>query len=132
MAHYAYVNNDNVVVQVIVGRDENDLPDGIESWEDYFNEKESSKGSGLRVLKTSYNTRGGEHLLGGTPFRKNYASIEGTYDSERDAFISPKPFESWVLEEETCLWIAPIPAPEDGKIYNWDEETGTWVDPEAS
>ena len=127
-----FLRADNVVVQVIVGRDEDDLPAEVQSWEDYFNEKEASRGSGLRVLKTSYNTHGGTHLLGGSPFRKNYASIEGTYDPERDAFISPKPFESWVLEEETCLWVAPIPAPEDGNIYDWDENSGTWINPEAS
>jgi hypothetical protein len=70
---------------------------------------------------------GGEHLLGKTPFRFNYAQPGYTYDPDRDAFIPPKPFESWVLDEATCLWVAPTPMPEDGETYEWDEETTSWV-----
>jgi hypothetical protein len=82
-------------------------------------------------VKTSYNTLGGKHLLGGTPLRKNYAGIGFTYDEGRDAFISPKPFDSWLLDEETCLWQSPVPYPTDGKDYDWDEQTLSWVEVEA-
>ena len=123
MAHYAFLDRNNVVVEVIVGRDEDDLPDGITSWEDYYGEFR-----GLRCLRTSYNTRNGEHLNGGTPFRGNYAGIGYTYDADRDAFIPPKPFESWLLNEDTCLWDAPTPYPSDGGFYIWDEPTLAWVE----
>ena len=84
MAHYAFVNDQNVVVAVIVGREENDLPDGITSWEDYYGEIR-----GLRCLRTSYNTRNGEHLTGGTPFRGTFAGISYTYDPAADEFVPP-------------------------------------------
>jgi hypothetical protein len=122
MAHYAYIDETNTVTQVIVGPDEGTEPEGIESWEDYF----SAKGKG-QSLRTSYNTLGGIHSNGGTPFRMNYAGIGFTYDEERDAFIPPKPFESWVLNEDTCLWVAPVAYPEDGETYTWNEESGAWV-----
>ena len=76
--------------------------------------------------QTSYNTRGGVHKLGGTPFRKNHASIGMTYDEDRDAFIPPKPFNSWTLNETTCQWEAPVVKPNDGQIYSWNEETQQW------
>ena len=76
--------------------------------------------------QTSYNTRGGVHKLGGTPLRKNYAGIGYIYDSQRDAFYSPKPFNSWTLNEETCLWEAPVAYPDDGQPYSWNEETKQW------
>tara|TARA_R110000765_G_scaffold276291_1_gene374442 strand:+ start:357 stop:749 length:393 start_codon:yes stop_codon:yes gene_type:complete len=76
--------------------------------------------------QTSYNTIGGVHTLGGTAFRKNHAGIGGRYDSDRDAFISKKPFVSWTLNETTCQWEAPIAYPDDGKIYLWNESTTTW------
>jgi hypothetical protein len=79
-------------------------------------------------IQTSYNTVGGEHKLGGTPLRKNYAGIGFTYDRVKDAFIPPKPFASWVLNEDTCLWDAPVVMPDDGKIYVWDEATTNWVE----
>ena len=79
-------------------------------------------------VQTSYNTAGGQHKLGGTPLRKNYAGIGFTYDATRDAFIPPKPFASWLLNEDTCLWDAPTPMPQDGKFYNWDEATTSWVE----
>jgi hypothetical protein len=122
MAHYAYTDKNNLVTEVIVGPEEGTEPGGIESWEAYF----SDKGKG-QALRTSYNTRGDVHAFGGTPFRKNYAGIGYTYDEERDAFIPPKPFESWVLNEDTCLWDAPVPMPEDG-MYTWDEETTSWIE----
>lgn len=78
-------------------------------------------------VQTSYNTRGGVHINGGTPLRKNYAGIGFTYDETRDAFIPPKPYASWVLNEETCLWESPVPYPADGQMYQWDEATVAWV-----
>jgi len=77
--------------------------------------------------QTSYNTNGGIHSLGGTPFRKNHAGIGFTYDSQRDAFISPKPFNSWILNEQSCLWEAPIAMPIDDNKYKWNEEILNWI-----
>ncbi len=129
MAHYAYVN-DGIVTSVIVGPDEGTEPDGVDSWEDYF----TAKGKG-QAVRTSYNTRGGIHYTDGEPsadqtkaLRFNYAGLGFTYDADRDAFIPPKPYDSWVLDEATCLWVAPVPYPEDGGEYTWDEETGDWVE----
>jgi hypothetical protein len=122
MAHYAFLDDDNLVTEVIVGRDEDDLAEGVTSWEDYY-----GAFRGQRCFRTSYNTQAGAHAFGDTPLRKNYAGIGYTYDKERDAFIPPQPFESWVLNEDTCLWEAPVPYPADG-MYTWDEETGAWVE----
>jgi hypothetical protein len=113
MAHYAYLDENNIVTQVIVGKDENE--DGVD-WEQYYGAK-----------RTSYNTYGGQHLHGGIPFRKNYAGIGYSYDSDRDAFIPPKPFDSWILNEESCFWEPPVAYPNDGNFYNWDEENQNWV-----
>jgi hypothetical protein len=86
-----------------------------------------TKLTGWSIWKqTSYNTRGGVHLTGGTPFRKNHASIGYTYDEDRDAFISPKPFNSWILNEDTCLWEAPVAYPDDENRYTWNETNQTW------
>ena len=113
MAHFAKVNN-GIVVQVIVAEPE------------FFNTfVDSSPG---QWLQTSYNTHGGVHTNGDTPLRKNYAGIGFTYDSVRDAFIPPKPFSSWVLNETSGLWEAPTPQPDDGKVYEWNEETTAWVE----
>ena len=101
MAHYAFVDENNVVVQVIVGKDENDLINGVTSWEDYYGAVR-----GQRCLRTSYNTLGGAHLNGDKPFRGNYAGIGDIYDEILDVFVSPKPTEGdWVLNEDTCLWV---------------------------
>jgi hypothetical protein len=113
MAHYAMLDENNIVVQVIVGKNEGE--DNID-WEQYYGGK-----------RTSYNTMGNVHKLGGTPFRKNYAGVGYTYDANRDAFIPPQPFPSWVLNEDTCLWDAPTPMPTDGQRYYWDEATTSWV-----
>jgi hypothetical protein len=78
-------------------------------------------------VQTSYNTYGGQHPEG-RPLRKNYAGIGYTYDAERDAFIPPSPFPSWLLNEDTCLWDAPVPRPDDGKSYAWDEDTLSWIE----
>jgi hypothetical protein len=112
MAHFAKVNN-GVVVQVIVAEPE---------FFDIF--VDSSPG---QWLQTSYNTYGGVHVNGDTPLRKNYAGLGFTYDSTRDAFIPPKPYTSWTLNEDTCLWDAPVVYPDDGKQYTWDEVTQAWI-----
>lgn len=121
MAHYAFLNENNIVTEVIVGRDEDEFVNGITDWEAYYSSVRNQV-----CKRTSYNTMGGQHNGGGTPFRKNYAGIGYTYDEQRDAFIPPKPFDSWTLNEDTCLWESPIPYPEDGKIYTWNEENGVW------
>tara|TARA_R100000773_G_C4168987_1_gene83499 strand:- start:176 stop:550 length:375 start_codon:yes stop_codon:yes gene_type:complete len=120
MAHYAFLNMQNIVTEVIVGKDETEGPTNWEMHYGNFREQVCKR--------TSYNTRGGQHLDGGTPFRKNYAGIGYTYDYARDAFIPPKPFPSWTLDSNTCLWVAPVEMPSDGKDYTWDEENQTWVE----
>ena len=115
MSHFAKLDENNIVTFVTVGRQEDD---GLEA--------ELSERTGDVYIQTSYNTSGGVHSLGGTPFRKNYAGIGFTYDAERDAFISPKPYESWLLVEETCQWEAPVPYPDDGLMYSWNEELTDW------
>jgi hypothetical protein len=115
MAHFAKVQ-DGKVVQVIVAE-----PDFFETFVD------TSPGE---WVQTSYNTHGGQHPEG-RPLRKNYAGIGFTYDRDRDAFIPPQPFESWLLNEETCMWDAPIPYPDDGGVYEWNEETLAWVETNA-
>ena len=120
MAHYAFLDENNIVVDVIVGKDEDDED---YDWEQYYGNIE-----GKRCKRTSYNTYSNTHPSG-TPFRKNYASIGGTYDEERDAFIPPKKYQSWVLNEETCCWDPPIPYPSDGHYYLWNEETLSWDGP---
>jgi len=86
-----------------------------------------TKLTGWAIWKqTSYNTSSGFHKLGGTPFRKNHAGKGYTYDEDRDAFIPPKPFNSWVLNESTCLWESPIPYPQDNNKYNWNEQNQSW------
>lgn len=111
MAHYAKIV-DNKVTQVIVAEKE---------FFDTF--VDSSPG---QWLQTSYNTHGGVHANGGTPLRKNYAGIGYSYDAARDAFIPPQPYASWVLDDATCLWNAPVAMPTDGKQYSWDEATTSW------
>jgi hypothetical protein len=116
MSHFAKLDENNMVVFVTRGRDEDD---GLEA--------ELCARTGNRYVQTSYNTVGGVHLLGGTPFRKNYAGLGYTYDEMRDAFIPPKPYPSWNLNEETCLWDSPEPYPDDGKTYVWNENNQQWV-----
>lgn len=120
MAHYALLDEYNIVIEVITGKDETDVP-GID-WE-----TEYTNVTGKVCKRTSYNTRAGQHILGGTPFRKNYAGIGYTYDSIRDAFIPPKIFESWILDEETCNYKPPFPPPDNENIYFWDETTIQWI-----
>lgn len=122
MAHYAFLDENNIVTEVIVGKDETELIEGKtpEIWYGEFR--------GQRCLRTSYNTQGGQHLHGGTPFRKNYAGIGYSFSDVLDAFIPPKPYPSWVLNENTCLWEAPIPYPtnDEGIFYTWNEEKQEW------
>ena len=99
--------------------------------EDDGKEAELCARTGDVYKQTSYNTHGGVHALGGTPLRKNYAGIGYTYDVGRDAFIPPKPYASWLLNEGTCLWDAPVAYPDDGKRYSWDEATTSWVEIEG-
>jgi hypothetical protein len=89
-------------------------------WEGYY-------GKGGLCKRTSYNTVGGVHQNGGTPFRKNYAGLGYSYDPVRDAFYAPKPYESWILNEDTCIWEAPVAYPEDENLYLWDEESLKWI-----
>lgn len=112
MAHYAFLDDNNIVTEVITGRNETEVVDGISDWEAYYGELR-----GQTCVRTSYNGN----------IRKNYAGIGFTYDEERDAFIAPKPYESWILNEDTCRWEAPIPYPEDSLMYRWDEEAEDWV-----
>ena len=116
MAHYAFLNENNIVINVIVGKDE-----GETDWETYYFDK-----TGYTCKRTSYNTYAGEHKLGGTPFRKNYAGTGYSYDPARDAFLPPPPYNSWVVNEDTCQWVAPEPQPNDGQVYIWDEDTISW------
>ena len=113
MAHYAKVT-DGIVTKVIVAEAEffdTFVDDSAGEW-----------------IQTSYNTHGGEHLLGGTPLRKNFAGIGFTYDYDKDAFIPPQPYSSWTLNEDTCLWEAPVAYPEDGKMYIWNENITNWTE----
>ena len=120
MAHYAFLNMQNIVTEVIVGKDETDGPT---NWEiHYGNQREQI------CKRTSYNTLAGEHRKGGTPFRKNYAGIGYTWDHARDAFIPPKEYDSWTLNPNSCTWEAPVEYPNDGKVYTWDEDNKTWVE----
>jgi len=127
MAHFAFLDENNIVTEVIVGIDETETIEGKdpETWYSEFR--------GQTCKRTSYNTRGGVHVNGGTPFRGNYAGVGYEYKEDLDAFIPPQPFASWTLNETTFLWEAPVPMPEDAGIgeppimYRWDEETTDWV-----
>jgi hypothetical protein len=121
MAHFAKLKAGDIVERVEVVS--NDIATTEQAGVDFLNNLYKTRD----VWKqTSYNTYAGEHKLGGTPLRKNYAGIGFQYDSIRDAFIEPKPFNSWILNEDTCCWDPPIVYPNDGKIYNWNEETLSW------
>ena len=121
MAHYSFINDENIVVEVITGKDENDLetlPEGFASWEEYY----ETKRDGLTCKRTSYNTQAGEHLNGGTAFRGNYAGIGFTYDPDNDVFYAQSPHSSWVLNETSWIWEAPLPRPDPQTDYVWDED----------
>ena len=117
MAHFAKINASNIVTEVIVVS--NDIATSESAGVTFINNLYSTSDT---WKQTSYNTQGNEHSLGGTPFRKNYAGIGYTYDASNDAFIAPKPYNSWVLNGSTYLWEAPVAKPDDGKFYAWDED----------
>jgi hypothetical protein len=124
MSHFAKLDENNTVIFVTVGRQEDD---GLEA--------ELTARTGDVYKQTSYNTRGGVHYTDGEPsadqtqaLRFNYAGVGYTYDETRDAFIPPQPYPSWVLDEATCQWAAPTPHPTDGADYVWDEQAGDWVE----
>ena len=119
MAHYTFLDNNNIVTEVIVGKDEGE--ENID-WEVHYGNFRNQV-----CKRTSYNTSGGQHNNGGTPFRKNYAGIGYSYDEQRDAFIPQKPYASFILNEDTCLWEPPVPYPTDGERYLWNEEEIEWV-----
>jgi len=121
MSHFAEIDKDGNVLRVVVGSD-NDKNEGY----DWLVEN-----LGGNWVKTSYNTIAGEHKLGGTPLRKNFAGVGYKYDKDRDAFLPPKPYENWTLNETTCTWDAPVTKPEsnleDGEFYEWDVDKNDWV-----
>ena len=125
MAHFAEIDALQRVIRVLV-TDDADTQDKEGNEVDSIGMKYLNDAFGGTWLRTSYNTRGNIHRLGGTPFRKNYAGITSTYDSTKDAFIAPQPFASWILNETTCVWEAPVTYPDDGKFYEWDEATTSW------
>lgn len=118
MAHYALIGSDFIVTQVIAGKDEDELRDGVVvDWEEWYGTFHNSP----YCKRTSYNTYGNQHSQGGTAFRGNYASIGWKYDPTNDVFIAPQPYDSWTLNTSTWLWEGPIPYPDDGNDYLWDE-----------
>lgn len=116
MSHFAEIDQDNIVVRVIVAE------------QDFINS--GAVGDPRQWIQTSYNTQGGQHLLGGAALRKNYAGLGFVYDYQRNAFIPPRPYRSWILDEETCLWTAPVTRPNDDKFYIWNESDQQWVESE--
>ena len=129
MASFAKLNSNNIVerVESVVNeviKDSNGVEQesiGINFLKTLYNEPNAN------WKQTSYNTQGGIHVLGGIPFRKNFAGKGYVYNENKDAFIPQKPYESWILNETTCLWNAPIPYPNDGQMYFWKEETQNWT-----
>lgn len=129
MAHYAFLDDSNTVTEVIVGRDEDEVVDGISDWEEYYGNLR-----GQVCKRTSYNSWAGKRtdpdtgaVLDEPAFRANFAGIGFTYSYELDAFIPVRHYASWTLNETTCQWEPPIPEPDDNNDYYWDEESGGWV-----
>jgi len=120
MAHYAFLDSNNIVTEVIVGKSEGEENTDWEQWYGAFR--------GQVCKRTSYNTISGIHTNGGTAYRKNYAGIGYSFDAGRNAFIPPKPYASWLLNEQTCGWNSPVPMPQDDKQYTWDENKLAWVE----
>ena len=127
MAHFAEIDALHKVVRILV-LDNKDTQDESGNEVESVGAKYLSDGFGGTWKRTSYNTSGGVHSLDGTPFRKNYAGIGFTYDKTRGAFIAPQPYLSWLLDDDTCQWNAPTPMPVDGKRYDWDESTTSWIE----
>ena len=123
MAHYAFIK-DNLVTEVITGKDETETaPEGFADWEAYYLTKRPDQDV---CKRTSYNTNGNAHGLGGTPFRGNYAGIGYIYDETNDVFYSPQPNDSWILNTSIWIWEAPIDYPDDGEFYLWNESSQSW------
>ena len=124
MAHYAFLDENNVVTEVITGKNENEIVDGITNWEQWY-----GNFRGQKCKQTSYNTFGNKHLLGGTPFRGNYAGIGYTYYENLDMFIAPQPYPSWVINSNTGLWQPPSEKPRAiVREYYWDETSKQWLE----
>jgi hypothetical protein len=128
MAHYAFLDENNIVQAVYVGMEESntsELPDGVSTWEEHYTNTQ-----GMTCKRTSYNTYANEHLDGGTPFRGNYAGIGMVYDQENDVFYPAQPYPSWTLNQTTWSWDCPVPYPEvdtDNPLgYVWNEDTTSW------
>ena len=121
MAHFAKLGVGNIIerVELVSNNIATTEQAGVEFLQNLYSDRAAWK-------QTSFNTKGGAHKTGGTPFRKNFAGIGYTYDQTRDAFIPPKPFESWTLNETTCLWDPPVVKPDDGQNYKWNETNQTW------
>ena len=134
MAHYAFIDENSTVIQVIVGSEETtDAPNGFDTWEAYYESLEHHTGT---CLRTSYNTYEGTHLLGGTAFRGNYAGLGMKYDSGNDVFYWEQPYASWTLDTSTWTWEPPVAYPtltaeqlsaDEVTSYEWNEETTSWV-----
>ena len=125
MAHFVKIDNSNKVVKIVVLEDK-DTQDESGNEVESIGAKYLHDGLGGTWKRTSYNTSGGVHSLGGTPFRKNFAGIGHTYDASKDAFYTPQPYPSWTLNDATCIWEAPTAYPDDGKHYIWNEGTTSW------
>jgi len=139
MAHYAFLNSHNVVTEVITGRDENDLdnlPEGFSSWEEYYLTKRPNASD---CKRTSYNTDLNQHKDGGTPFRGNYAAKGYIYDETNDVFVGPKPYPSWVLNEDIWIYEPPVAYPSNSNSdysdtslpvihYIWNEQYQKWLE----
>ena len=125
MAHFAEIDALHKVINVVV-LDDKDTQDKDGNEIESIGAKYLHDGFGGTWLRTSYNTYGGIHKAGGTPFRKNYAGIGYIYDEDRDAFIPQQPFDSWTLNEDTCQYDPPVEYPDDGKYYEWNEDTTSW------
>jgi hypothetical protein len=120
MAHYAFLDENNIVTEVIVGIDETELIEGLdpETWYENYR--------GQVCKRTSYNTLENKHSQNKEPFRLNYAGVGFTYSEELDGFISPRPYASWILNISTGTWKAPVTKPNDGKCYKWNEDATLW------
>ena len=121
MAYFAKLDSNNVVTEVVVVH--NDVATSESAGAEFLN---NLYGTNDTWKQTSYNTKKGQHTKGGTPFRKNFAGKGYTYDASKDAFIPPKPYNSWTLNETTCLWEAPVAKPGGDNIYEWNEDTTSW------
>lgn len=125
MAHYALLNENNIVIQVICGKNEEEKRDGVTvDWEQWYKDFHGV----ADCKRTSYNTNANVHANDGTAFRGNYATEGYLYDTSNDVFLSPKPYASWIIDTNTWSWKAPVDMPDDSNEYDWDETTTSWID----